>query len=205
MAQKKKAAHRTSPALVLLIAALVIFLGIELIQVGQRLSEARQQQAALERQLPLMAELTGADVFLDCITMDDALVQYLIDVLKRRDWKEFYKLSQITTRMDLDPEEFLYWLGHREDYASEEERVCAAVMDACLLRLAQERRLDAAAALLSGDRKTFEAFRCEAPELVHLPAATFEWYEKNYLNRDYPIRFIMRLNGVVFPDEHTIS
>ena len=46
MAQKKKAAHRTSPALVLLIAALVIFLGIELIQVGQRLSEARQQQAA---------------------------------------------------------------------------------------------------------------------------------------------------------------
>ena len=66
-------------------------------------------------------------------------------------------------------------------------------------------RLDAAAALLSGDRKTFEAFRCEAPELVHLPAATFEWYEKNYLNRDYPIRFIMRLNGVVFPDEHTIS
>ena len=62
-----------------------------------------------------------------------------------------------------------------------------------------------AAALLSGDRKTFEAFRCEAPELVHLPAATFEWYEKNYLNRDYPIRFIMRLNGVVFPDEHTIS
>ncbi len=145
------------------------------------------------------------EVFLDCITMDDALVQYLIDVLKRRDWKEFYKLSQITTRMDLDPEEFLYWLGHREDYASEEERVCAAVMDACLLRLAQERRLDAAAALLSGDRKTFEAFRCEAPELVHLPAATFEWYEKNYLNRDYPIRFIMRLNGVVFPDEHTIS
>ena len=31
MAQKKKAMHRTSPALVLLIAALVIFLGIELI------------------------------------------------------------------------------------------------------------------------------------------------------------------------------
>ena len=51
------------------------------------------------------------EVFLDCVAMDDGLVQYLIDVLKRRDWKEFYKLSQITTRMDLDPEEFLYWLG----------------------------------------------------------------------------------------------
>lgn len=56
MAQKKKATHRTSPALVLLIAALVIFLGIELIQVGRRLSEARQQQAALERQLQMQTQ-----------------------------------------------------------------------------------------------------------------------------------------------------
>ena len=29
--------------------------------------------------------------------MDDGLVQYLIDVLKRMDRKEFFKLSQITT------------------------------------------------------------------------------------------------------------
>ena len=60
-----------------------------------------------------------------------------------------------------------------------------------------ERRL---AALLSGDRNTFETFRCEAPELMHAPIATFEWYEKNYLDRDYPIRLIMRLNGVQFPN-----
>ena len=139
------------------------------------------------------------EVFLDCIAMDDGLVQYLIDVLKRMDRKEFFKLSQITTKLDLDPEEFLYWLGHREMYAGEEERACAAVMDAALLRLANEGRLDVAAALLSGDQKTFETFRCEAPELVHLPAATFAWYEKNYLDRDYPIRLIMRLNGVKFP------
>ena len=140
------------------------------------------------------------EVFLDCIAMDDGLVQYLIDVLKRMDRKEFFKLSQITTKLDLDPEEFLYWLGHREAYAGEEERVCAAVMDAALLRLANEGRLDVAAALLSGDQRTFETFRCEAPELVHLPAATFAWYEKNYLDRDYPIRLIMRLNGVKFPE-----
>ena len=140
------------------------------------------------------------EVFLDCIAMDDGLVQYLIDVLKRMDRKEFFKLSQITTKLDLDPEEFLYWLGHREVYAGEEERACAAIMDAALLRLANEGRLDVAAALLSGDQKTFETFRCEAPELVHLPAATFAWYEKNYLDRDYPIRLIMRLNGVKFPE-----
>ena len=138
------------------------------------------------------------EVFLDCIAMDDGLVQYLIDVLKRMDRKEFFKLSQITTKLDLDPEEFLYWLGHREVYAGEEECACAAIMDAALLRLANEGRLDVAAALLSGDQKTFETFRCEAPELVHLPAATFAWYEKNYLDRDYPIRLIMRLNGVKF-------
>ena len=140
------------------------------------------------------------EVFLDCIAMDDGLVQYLIDVLKRMDRKEFFKLSQITTKLDLDPEEFLYWLGRRELYAGEEEQACAAMMDHALLRLAEEGRLDVVAALLSGDQKTFEALRCEAPELVHLPAATFAWYEKNYLDRDYPIRLIMRLNGVKFPE-----
>lgn len=146
------------------------------------------------------ADKHAFEVLLDCIAMDDGLVQYLIDVLKRMDRKEFFKLSQITTKLDLDPEEFLYWLAHRQDYAGKEEQGCAALMDAALLRLAEEGRLDVVAALLSGDRKTFEALRCEAPELVHVPAATFEWYEKNYLDRDYPIRIIMRLNGVQFPD-----
>ena len=140
------------------------------------------------------------EVFLDCIAMDDGLVQYLIDVLKRMDRKEFFKLSQITTKLDLDPEEFLYWLGRRETYADEEEQGCAAAMDHALLLLADEGRLDVVAALLSGDRNTFETFRCEAPELMHAPIATFEWYEKNYLDRDYPIRLIMRLNGVQFPN-----
>ena len=146
------------------------------------------------------ADKHAFEVLLDCIAMDDGLVQYLIDVLKRMDRKEFFKLSQITTKLDLDPEELLYGLAPRQDYAGEEAQGGAAVMDAARLRLAEEGRLDVVAALLSGDRKTFEALRCEAPELVHVPAATFEWYEKNYLDRDYPIRIIMRLNGVQFPD-----
>lgn len=140
------------------------------------------------------------EVFLDCVAMDDGLVQYLIDVLKRRDWKEFYKLSQITTRMDLDPEEFLYWLGHREDYADDEERSCAVIMDGCLERLMNEGKLELAAALLSGDRITFDRFRCDAPELVHLPQATYDWFSRHYLDRDYPIRALMKCNGVTFPE-----
>ena len=145
------------------------------------------------------ADKHAFEVFLDCIAMDDGLVQYLIDVLKRMDRKEFFKLSQITTKLDLDPEEFLYWLGRRELYAGEEEQACAVMMDHALLRLAEEGRLDVVAALLSGDQKTFETFRCEAPELVHAPVATYDWYARNYLDRDYPIRLIMRLNGVKFP------
>ncbi len=141
------------------------------------------------------------EVFLDCVAMDDGLVQYLIDVLKRRDWKEFYKLSQITTRMDLDPEEFLYWLGHREDYADDEERSCAVIMDSCLERLMNEGKLELAAALLSGDQTTFDRFRCDAPELVHLPQATYDWFSHHYLDRDYPIRVLMKWNGVTFPKE----
>ena len=139
-------------------------------------------------------------VLLDCVALDDGLVQYLTQVLRDRDWAGFYKLSQITTKMDLNPEEFLFWLGNKELWADDEERVCAAVMDACLERLRQEGRLELLAALLCGDRKTFELFRCEAPELVHLPQATYEWYCRNYLDRDYPFRMLLRCNGVTFPD-----
>ncbi len=138
-------------------------------------------------------------VFLDCIALDDGLVQYLIRVLKERDWAAFYKLSQITTKLDLDPEEFLYWLGNKELWAGEEERLCAGVMDACMERLRREGRLELLAALLSGDRKTFESFRCEAPELLHLPRATYEWYCENYLDRDYPFRVLLKCSGVTFP------
>ena len=142
------------------------------------------------------------EVFLDCINQDDGLVAYLIETLKNKDRTAFYKLSQITTHLDLDPDEFLYWLAHREDYAQEGEAACAALMDSCLTRLVGEGRLDVVVALLSGDQQTFEIFRCEAPELQQLPIATFDWFAENYLDRDYPIRFILKFNGVSFPETY---
>ena len=39
----------------------------------------------------------------------------------------------------------------------------------------------------------------QAPELVHLPDATYEWYCKNYLDRYYPVRFILHHQGIEFP------
>ena len=125
------------------------------------------------------------EVFLDCINQEDSLVTYLIEVIKNKDWKEFFKLSQITTKMDLDPQEFLYWLGNKEFYAGEEE----------------QKKLELAAALFSGDQTTFEIFRCEAPELCSVPEVTFEWFCQNYLDRDYPLRMLMRFHGVKFPEK----
>ena len=54
MTQKAKSSgtkRRSNPILLLLIVALVVFLGVELLQAGKRLNEAWQQEAALERQL----------------------------------------------------------------------------------------------------------------------------------------------------------
>ena len=141
------------------------------------------------------------EVFLDCINQEDSLVTYLIEVIKNEDWKEFFKLSQITTKMDLDPHEFLYWLGNKELYAEEEEQKCALLMDRCLSRLMEEKKLELVAALLSGDQTTFEIFRCEAPELRSVPEATFEWFCHNYLDRDYPLRILMQFHGVKFPEK----
>ena len=51
MARAKKAKKRTSTALLLVLIALAVFIGIELIQVSQRLGEAKVQEASLTRQM----------------------------------------------------------------------------------------------------------------------------------------------------------
>ncbi|MBQ3216356.1 MAG: hypothetical protein IJB35_00880, partial [Oscillospiraceae bacterium] len=73
--------------------------------------------------------------------------------------------------------------------------------DACFDRLAEQGQKELIAALISGDQTTFELFRCEAPELQHLPEATFIWYETHYLQNYYPIRYMLKFNGVSFPKE----
>ncbi len=51
MARAKKAKKRTNTALLLVLIALAVFIGIELIQVNQRLGEAKVQEASLTRQM----------------------------------------------------------------------------------------------------------------------------------------------------------
>ena len=108
--------------------------GLQFFLQGAETPEAAPEAPAQPPEPDPDANKHAFEVFLDCIAMDDGLVQYLIDVLKRMDRAEFFKLSQITTKLDLDPEEFLYWLAHRQDYAGEDERACAAVMDAVLTK-----------------------------------------------------------------------
>ena len=140
------------------------------------------------------------EVFLDSVCLEDELLQYLIDVLKRRNAEEFQKLSHAAARTILDMDDFLAWLGNKELLAPVEEQACVKIMDGCFARLQAEGQMELLAALLSGDQKTFELFRCDAPELQHLPDATYEWYCQNYLDRYYPVRFFMKFGGVRFPE-----
>lgn len=148
-------------------------------------------------QEPVKTEIRNIyEVFLDSICLEESLLAYLIDLLRREDHEGFKKLSQVAARTHLDMEDFRVWLGHKELLGDEEEQLCVRVMDRCLDRLMAEGRGEVAAALLSGDEKTFAAFRAEAPELKHLPVATYQWFCKNYLDRYYPVRFMIRANGV---------
>ena len=174
---------------------------LQMLNAAAELEQPEEKPPAAESTPDPDAGKHAFEVFCDCLMLDENLIAYLIDVLKANDRAGFYKLSQVTTHLDLDPDEFLYWLAHREDYAeTDEERACAVILDACLDRLRAEGQMDVAAALLSGDRMTFDTLRCEAPELRQLPVATYMWFEKNYLDRDYPLRFVLRCNGVQFPD-----
>lgn len=134
--------------------------------------DAETPQEAAE---PVKTEIRDIyEVFLDSVCLDDALLQYLIDVLKRRDAEGFRTLSHAAARTILDMDDFLAWLGNKELLAPVEERACVRILDGCFARLRQEGQLELLAALLSGDRTTFERFRCDAPELQHLPDATYD-------------------------------
>lgn len=149
---------------------------------------------------PVKSEIRDIyEVFLDSVCLDDALLQYLIDVVKRGAHDEFKTLSHAAARTLLDMDDFLAWLGNKELLADADERECAVIMDGCLSRLAHEGQLELLAALISGDEQTFKLFRTLSPELLHLPDATYDWYCKNYLDKYYPVRFLMRFHGVTFP------
>ena len=172
------------------------------LEAAQETAEEPAQEETPEE--PVKSEIRDIyEVFLDSVCLEDNLLSYLIDIAKRGAKDEFRTLSHAAARTLLDLDEFLLWLGNKEALAGPDERACAAIMDAALTRLMQEGQKELAAALLSGDETTFKLFRTEAPELVHLPDATYEWYVQNYLDRYYPVRFIMKMNGVEFPDIET--
>ena len=141
------------------------------------------------------------EVLLDCCCLDEKLLYYLIDVLKREDEEEFQKLALVTARKAFTRFDFLNWFAGKHLRAEEDEMVCVTIMDTCFDRLASMGETELIAALISGDQMTFELFRCEAPELKQLPIATFAWFEQHYLSNFYPLRYMMKFNGIQFPKE----
>ena len=166
---------------------------------------APEEEPDPEAQPPQIDEPDGPrsayEVLVDCCCLNEDLLYYLIDVLKRGAEEEFQKLALVTARKAFTQADFLYWFATKQDRAPQEEMICVTIMDACLDRLAQEGQNELIAALLCGDRKTFELFRCDAPELLHLPQATYEWFEDNYLKGYYSIRYMLKFNKISFPKE----
>lgn len=166
-------------------------------------AEAPMDETTEELQPPKIEEPDGPrsayEVLLDCCLLDEKLLYYLIDVTKRNAAEEFQKLALVTTRKAFTPDDLLRWFAGKERRGAQEELICVTLMDTIFDRLAAEGQKELIAALLCGDRTTFELFRCDAPELVHLPEATYEWYEKNYLAGYYPVRYMLKFNGVAFP------
>ena len=162
-------------------------------------------EAPEEDQTPKIEEPDGPrsayEVLLDCCLLDEKLLYYLIDVIKRDAVGEFRKLALVTTRKAFTPTDLLGWFADKERRGEREELICVTLMDTVFDRLAAEGQKELIAALLCGDKTTFELFRCDAPELLHLPEATYEWYEKNYLAGYYPVRYLLKFNGIAIPTE----
>ena len=80
-----------------------------------QLAAASQPQEPAEEapQEPVRTETRDIfEIFLDSVCLDDALLTYLIDILKRRSEPEFAKLSHAAARTELKLDDFLAWLGN---------------------------------------------------------------------------------------------
>lgn len=169
------------------------------------LTELTRETEPNELEPPKIDEPDGPrsayEVLLDCCCLDEKLLYYFIDVCRRGAEEEFQKLALVTARKAFTQADLLRWFAGKERRADREELICVTLMDACFDRLAHDGQKELIAALLCGDKTTFELFRCDAPELRQLPQATFAWYEKNYLQGYYPLRYMLKFNGVEFPEE----
>ena len=83
-----------------------------------QLAAASQPQEPAEEapQEPVRTETRDIfEIFLDSVCLDDALLTYLIDILKRRSEPEFAKLSHAAARTELKLDDFLAWLGNMKE------------------------------------------------------------------------------------------
>ena len=127
---------------------------LESFDASQMLSALTQMDAEEAQPEPVKTEIRDIyEVFLDSVCLEDNLLSYLIDILKRGAKDEFQTLSHAAARTLLDMDEFLLWLGNKEAFAGPDERACAAIMDGCLNRLMQEGQRELTASSCSGPRR----------------------------------------------------
>ena len=76
---------------------------LQMLNAAAELEQPEEKPPAAESTPDPDAGKHAFEVFCDCVELDEQLVAYLIDILKCGDKAAFYKLSQVTTQLDLDP------------------------------------------------------------------------------------------------------
>ena len=80
---------------------------LQMLTAAAELEQPEEKPPAAESTPDPDAGKHAFEVFCDCVELDEQLVAYLIDILKCGDKAAFYKLSQVTTHLDLDPDGLL--------------------------------------------------------------------------------------------------
>ena len=79
------------------------------------IQQEQEPEAPAAPQEPVRTETRDIfEIFLDSVCLDDDLLTYLIDILKRHAEPEFTKLSHAAARTELKLDDFLAWLGNME-------------------------------------------------------------------------------------------
>jgi hypothetical protein len=137
---------------------------------------------------------------LDMVCTNEQLLMTLIKTLLEESDEKFIELCNELKVNIVDRDDFLFWLSFKEYFGNVTESSCANRFDDIIEILKKAGRNEEILKLISGDESTFNKVKSEFSVLRDDIFATYDWFYDNYIEKYYNIRYILKANGVVFPD-----
>lgn len=138
--------------------------------------------------------------FLDNVMNDETHLLHLIDALVTDDDPKLLQLFDKLNVKGYTKNEFLFWWNARHCSIWYDYRFCISTMDTLLLEQVKQGYKKEVMDFLQGEEVAFK-FLLENGDLRESENFDYEFVKENYLDKGYGLRVLLKIQGVVFPED----